>query len=92
MQERVFQIKARIIWVFLRIQIAWLRFRLLKPSPQEYIYTPPHLYFYESGFGIVSIPWGRSPKQFFDDSSIPKRRLTQTITFQGGKNEDCEKE
>ena len=44
MQERAFQIKARIIWFFLRIQIAWLRFRLLKLSPQEYIYTHPPIF------------------------------------------------
>ena len=44
--QKNFKIKGKFIRLSLLIQIAWLRFRLLKLPPQEYIYTyPPSLFF-----------------------------------------------
>jgi len=48
MQKRMFKIKGKLIWISLVIEIAWLRFKILRLSPLEYIYNQSPLYFRKS--------------------------------------------
>ena len=49
MKERMFQIRRKIVRFTLLIQIVWLRFKIRKLLPQDYIYAYPPLCFHESG-------------------------------------------
>ena len=48
MKKRIFKIRRKYLHISLLIEIAWLRFKILKLPPQEYIYTHPPLCFRES--------------------------------------------